>query len=307
MNLREWALPVYTILMQLAIGALLSLWVIRMLNSFKYGNEKMDRFTTVPVLIIFSTVVLAIIGAHFHLSKPYLSVFAILNFRYSWLSREIVFTIVVFICTGLLLLMLRFVNGYHRLKIGLGWGAILAGFATIYCMASIYLLPTQVAWNSSVTMFSYYAVMILLGTISLMVILLMDLRFSARESPEDLDIRLQIIKRSSFWLTLAATIAALLVIALELYQIGLLQSADLESAQASLKLILELYRPLLVMRIGLTIIGVTWLVVVVSYFINTKRSFMNLLGPVYIACIMVLIGEILERFLFYATHVRIGI
>jgi DMSO reductase anchor subunit len=307
MNLREWALPVYTILMQLAIGALLSLWVIRMLNSFKYGNEKMDRFTTVPVLIIFSTVVLAIIGAHFHLSKPYLSVFAILNFRYSWLSREIVFTIVVFICTGLLLLMLRFVNGYHRLKIGLGWGAILAGFATIYCMASIYLLPTQVAWNSSVTMFSYYAVMILLGTISLMVILLMDLRFSARESPEDLDIRLQIIKRSSVWLTLATTIAALLGIALGLYQIGLLQSADLESAQASLKLILELYRPLLVMRIGLTIIGVTWLVVVVSYFINTKRSFMNLLGPVYIACIMVLIGEILERFLFYATHVRIGI
>jgi DMSO reductase anchor subunit len=34
---------------------------------------------------------------------------------------------------------------------------------------------------------------------------------------------------------------------------------------------------------------------------------MNLLGPIYIACIMVMVGEILERFLFYASHVRIGI
>jgi DMSO reductase anchor subunit len=180
MNLREWALPVYTILMQLAIGALFSLWVIRTLSDSKYGKEKMDQITTVPVLIIFSTIVLAMIGSHFHLSKPFLSFLAIRNFRYSWLSREIVFTIFVFIFTGLLLFMLRFGKGYHRLKLGLGWGAILAGFATVYCMASIYLLPTQIAWNSFATIISYYAVMLLLGTTSLIVILLMDLRFSAR-------------------------------------------------------------------------------------------------------------------------------
>ena len=40
MNLREWALPVYTILMQLAVGALFSLWVIRALSSAKYGERK---------------------------------------------------------------------------------------------------------------------------------------------------------------------------------------------------------------------------------------------------------------------------
>jgi anaerobic dimethyl sulfoxide reductase subunit C (anchor subunit) len=307
MNLREWALPVYTILMQLAIGALLSLWIIRTLNSSKYGKEKMDQFTTMPVLIIFSTIIVAIIGSHFHLSKPLLSFLAIRNFRYSWLSREIVFTIIVFICTGLLLYMLRYVKGYHRLKVGLGWGAILAGFVTVYCMASIYLLPTQIAWNSSVTIISYYVVMLLLGTTSLMVILLMDLRFSEGEAPADLDMRTQIIKRSAIWLTLSATIAALLVVAIGIYQIEHLRTNELSSAQASLQLLLDLYKPLLIMRIGLTIVGVVWLIAVVGYFIKTQRSFMKLLGPVYIACILVLIGEIIERFLFYATHVRIGI
>lgn len=307
MNLREWALPVYTILMQLAIGALFSLWIIRMLGGYKYGNEKMDRITTVPVLIIFSTMIFAMIGSHFHLSRPYLSFLAVRNFRYSWLSREVVFTIFVFMFTGLLLFMLRFHKGYYHLKGGLGWGAILAGFATVYCMASIYLLPTQIAWNSAITIISYYAVMLLLGTTSLIVILLMDLRFSEGESPDDMEIRVKIIKKATIWLTATATIAASLVVALGLYQIVLLRNMELLSAQASLKLILDLYKPLFFMRIGLTIIGVAWLIGVVSYFIRTQRSFIKLLGPVYIACIMVLIGEILERFLFYATHVRIGI
>lgn len=307
MNLREWALPVYTILMQLAIGALFSLWVIRIFGTSKYGREKLDQIALIPVLIIFSTMIFAVIGSHFHLSKPYLSFLAIRNFRYSWLSREIVFTLFVLICTGALLLMLRLGKGHYRLKSGLGWGAILAGLATVYCMASIYLLPTQVAWNSYATIVTYYAVMFLLGTTSLIVILLMDLRFSEGESPEDLDVRINIIRKSSVWLTATATIAALLVIALGIYQIELLRNAQLSSAQASLKLLLDLYKPLFVMRIGLTLVGVIWLVAVISYFIRTQRSFMKLLGPVYIACILVLIGEILERFLFYATHVRTGL
>jgi DMSO reductase anchor subunit len=149
--------------------------------------------------------------------------------------------------------------------------------------------------------------MLLLGTTSLIVILLMDLRFSKGDSPADLDMRIQIIKKSVTWLTLSATIAALLVVALGIYQIEHLRNSVLSSAQVSLQLILELYRPLLIMRIGLTVIGIVWLIAVVGYFIKTQRSFMKLLGPVYIACILVLIGEILERFLFYATHVRIGI
>jgi DMSO reductase anchor subunit len=174
-------------------------------------------------------------------------------------------------------------------------------------MARIYLLPTQIAWNSTVTIISYYAVMLLLGTTSLSVILLMDLRFLASGFPADLDVHIKIIKESTVWLTVTAVVAALLVIGMSVYQIELLQNLESPSAQASLKLILDLYQPLLVMRIGLTILGVIWLVIVVNHYIRRQKSIIDLLGPAYIACIMVLIGEILERFLFYATHVRIGI
>jgi DMSO reductase anchor subunit len=174
-------------------------------------------------------------------------------------------------------------------------------------MARIYLLPTQVAWNSTATIISYFAVMFLLGTTSLIVILLMDLRFMAGRSSADLDMHNKIIQESIIWLTVTAAVAALLVIGTSLYQIVLLRNLESPSAQASLKLILDLYQPLLNLRIGLTVLGVTWLGLIVNHYTRRRKPFIDLLGPVYIACIMVLIGEILERFLFYATHVRIGI
>lgn len=307
MNLREWALPIYTIMMQLAIGALLSLWVIRKLFSSKYGNKRMDEVATIPVLIIFSTMIVAIVGSHFHLSKPFLSFLALRNFRSSWLSREIAFTLIVFISTGTLLYFLIYRKKTYWIKVFLGWIAILSGFVTVYSMANIYLLPTQAAWNSPITIISYYAVMLLLGTVSIIVIFLMDLRFSTGRLSGDLDDYAQILEKSIPWLVVVATIVSLLNIALGLYQIELLREIAQPSAQASLELVLGLYKPLLLMRIGFALVGIVWLNGIVRYFIKSQRAIINSLGPVSIACTLILIGEILERFLFYATHVRIGI
>jgi DMSO reductase anchor subunit len=33
----------------------------------------------------------------------------------------------------------------------------------------------------------------------------------------------------------------------------------------------------------------------------------SLLLPVYLSCLLILVGEIIGRFLFYATHIRVGI
>ena len=307
MNLREWALPTYTIMMQLAIGTLFSLWVIREWFGPKYGPKKIDEIVTVPVLIIFSTMIVAIIGAHFHLSKPFLSFLALRNLKSSWLSREIAFTSIVFIRTGSLFFSLKFGEKLYRIKSLLGWIAILVGFATVYSMASIYLLPTQVAWNSPLTIISYYAGMLLLGTASLIVIFLMDLRFASGNPSRDISNHVQIVEKMIPWLTSVATITSILNIIIGLYQIELLRDVALPSAQASLQLMLELYKPLLVMRIGFALTGIVWLNGVMYYFKKRQKLIINSLGLASVACTIILVGEILERFLFYATHVRIGI
>ena len=91
MNIREWTLPVYTILTQLSTGALLFIMIIRLLRRKTISLEDMDYTTKIPILIIFITALFAVGFAHLHLSKPFLSFTAIRNIETSWLSRELLF------------------------------------------------------------------------------------------------------------------------------------------------------------------------------------------------------------------------
>ena len=306
MNVREWALPVYTILLQLAVGSLLLLWIIRAFNIAQLGEANIDKMVKIPILIIFLTIILAIIGAHFHLSRPFLSFLAVSNFRTSWLSREVAFTLSFFLTVGGLVFLQWFVPGRARLKSALGWIAISFGLIGIYCMSNIYLLPTQAAWNSPFTIVSFYLTVIMLGSTALPAILLIDLAFSNVLQQGQLDDRPGIVRRALTWSAAVAVIAWIVVAALNVYQVNLLRGGD-QWARTSYDLLIKLYWPLLALRLGLSLIGVVWLVISVVRMLRNEKTITDLMFPVYVSCTAVMVGEILGRFLFYATHVRIGV
>lgn len=306
MNVREWALPVYTILIQIATGILLMLWIFRSLNSSKLKREEMDQMIDNPITIIFLTVITAIIGSHFHLSKPHLSFLAVRNFKSSWLSREIVFTIIFFLAVGSLWLLRRR-KSYHRtLEIFLGWFAVVIGFVSIYCMARIYLLPTQVTWNSPITITYYLITTLLLGSMATAVLFVMDLKFTEVRELDIPKTRIAIIEKSLIWLAVIASIMAIMVFVLNFYQISYLQNAG-ETAKTSLNLLFGLYQPLFRLRLGLMPTGVGLLVISVILMNRKKKNILDLVTFIYISCLLVMIAEILGRFIFYATHVRLGL
>jgi len=207
----------------------------------------------------------------------------------------------------LLLGVIWFIENRYLLKAALGWGAIITGYVTVYCMANIYLLTTQIAWNSPATILSYYGSTFLLGPPLLIVILLMDIRFSESRNSGKANIHVRIIKKAIIGLTVATVLAAIWVFVLDLGQISSLRMIENEVAKASLKLLLDLYQPILVMRFSLLILGVGWLAISSCLVFLKKQDIKGLIGPAYLACLLIIIAEILERFLFYATHVRIGI
>jgi len=306
MNVREWALPVYTILIQIATGILLMVWIFRSLNSSKLKREEMDQMIDNPITIIFLTVITAIIGSHFHLSRPLLSFLAVRNFKSSWLSREIVFTIIFFLAVGSLWLLRRR-KSYHRtLEIFLGWFAVIIGFVSIYCMARIYLLPTQVTWNSPITITYYLITTLLLGSMATAVLFVMDLKFAEVRELDIPKTRIAIIEKSLIWLAVIASIMAIMVFVLNFYQISYLQNAG-ETAKTSLNLLLGLYQPLFRLRLGLMPTGVGLLVISVILMNRKKKNVLDLVTFIYISCLLVMIAEILGRFIFYATHVRLGL
>jgi anaerobic dimethyl sulfoxide reductase subunit C (anchor subunit) len=307
MNLREWALPVYTILVQLSYGALLTLWLLRTFTSVNIDRGLINTSINNSLLIIFITIVVGMIGSHFHLSQPYLSSLALLNLSRSWLSREILFNLLFFLTTGWLLFLQIKEPAAWRLKIGLGWLAILFGTGNIFCMAHIYLLPTQSAWNTWLTIFSFFSTALLLGVTALVSILFMDLRYSEMRKLPDAKARANLLENSLNWFALSASLLGALVMAENLAQIYLLRHNAIATSQMSLQLLVQLYPALFVMRLASLILGVSGLVAAVFWRSNRHKPVSELLVPGYITFLLIIVGEILGRFLFYATHVRLGL
>jgi anaerobic dimethyl sulfoxide reductase subunit C (anchor subunit) len=306
MNIREWTLPVYTILTQLAIGALFIFWVIRTLSNQRYGKEFIDKFLRIPILIILFTVIFGLLAAHLHLSRPYLSFLALRNVQSSWLSRELAFNLAFIISLSCLFYIFWFTQNHDRLKTFLGWLTISFGFATDFCMSHIYLLASQPAWNSPLTVLSFFSTTMLLGVMTVPVLIIMDYRFTQEGLEGKRSIYNATIQRSLNWFAVSAIVLIITIAVLNYIQITTLRSGSV-SAQTSVDLLIQLYRPLLFVRYILLIAGVIWLSMTLLFSQQKRRILEKLMAPAYMACLLVLIGEILGRFLFYAIHVRIGI
>lgn len=306
MNVREWALPVYTILMQLAVGSLLVLWLIRTFSARKFSYAEIDRISRRPMLVIVFTMLVAMFGSHFHLSRPLYSFLAILNFKTSWLSREIVFSVSFFTTTLFLSYLIFFQPQRYVLITRIGYLGVALGLALIFCMAHIYVIPTQVAWNSPTVIFSFYTTMLLLGSMSITCLMVLDLKFAEIEKSDDVDTRAEIIRDAFTGVTLATIVLVLGSILIVAIQMRFLSQGD-QIARTSLDLLLQLYLPLLIERFALLLFSSGYLGFALYRLKHHKITPQDLMMPVYLSCLFIMIGEIVGRFLFYATHIRVGV
>lgn len=306
MNLREWALPLYTILMQLAIGALFVLWLIRYFAVSKFSPQEIDRIISNPILVIAFTAMVAMGGAHFHLSKPFHSFLAVLNFKSSWLSREIVFNLLFFITIISLLYLTYFQTHRRRLITILGWLAIMFGTILIYCMARLYLIPTQVAWNSTTVIISFYTTALMLGAMAMACFMVLDLKFAEIKETDDVELRSRVIRYSSGGLTILTVALVIISLVIIFIQIRLLAQGDL-IARTSLDLLVELYLPLFLLRLVFLICSILSMMYAAIRMYRLQSTPQSLMMPMYLSCLLILVGEIIGRFLFYATHIRVGL
>lgn len=299
-------MPVYTILMQLAVGAFAILWLIRLLTGPKFSPQQIDRIISNPILVIAFTSVVAMGGAHFHLSKPFHSYLAVLNFKSSWLSREIVFSVLFFLTTMSVLYLTYFQTYRRKLITGLGWLAILFGIILIYCMARIYMIPTQASWNSPTVIISFYTTTLLLGIMAIACLMVLDLKFSEIKKSDDIELRSQVIRYSLGGLTALTVALVTLSFGIIYIQMRLLAQGDL-IARTSLNLLLDIYLPLFLLRLAFLVYASVSLVFAMVRMYKLKFPSQNLMTPVYLSCLLIIIGEIIGRFLFYAMHIRVGL
>jgi len=194
----------------------------------------------------------------------------------------------------------------HRLTTRVGWLSLLFGLIVVYCMARIYLLPTQLAWNSSLVILSFFGTSLLLGTMTIACLLVLDLKFTEVQKESHLELHTSVVNRAIDWLVPASLILAVAEVAITFMQLEQLKGAA-PTLQISLELLLRLYGPLYIGRLILLIGTPLWMAYSVRRLRSSSLPGQDLVMPIYMSCLLLLIAEIVGRFLFYATHIRVGL
>jgi len=306
MGIREWALITFTILAQMSVGAFCVLGVIHTYALRKYGEEEADRLSDRALLAIGVTLVLGIGASFFHLGNPLNAPRALLNAGSSWLSREILFG-VLFGATGAVFALLQWRKiGSFRLRNIIAWIAALIGLMLVYAMSRVYMLETQPAWNTFATPIQFYITTFLLGSLAIGAALSANYAYLQREQPDCAAVQCELLKEAVRGISLTGLALLGLELVLIPVQIAFLANAG-GPASLSAALMFGEYGMLLVLRLVLVFVGAG----VFGFFLyrtaQPSGSDRTLAVLVYSAFALVLIAEVMGRYMFYATHIKIGL
>jgi len=305
MNTQEWALLTFTILGQMAVGALFVLMIVRAYVSRKAGVEEADRTTDGPLFMIVPIMGLALLASLLHLNNPGNIFGAVPNLGSSWLGREVVFSVTFVILAALFNFLQWRKIGSPGLRTVIGWTAVVVGLVQTYAMGMVYMIRTQPAWNTFATPVTFFVTTLLLGSLAVTVALIVNYSINLKKvnsAEKQMELLHNILQ--------GTTVSAIILLGIEflVYPLYLAYLATQGAAALeSVKILTGSYAVTLTIRLLLVFIGAG--VLAAFMFRNTSALSREKVMPylVYSAFFLVFVGEVMGRFLFYAAHVRIGL
>ena len=308
METREWALIAFTILSQMSIGAFVVLGVIHFFAARKAGLAEADRLSDRALLAIGPTLVLGMIASFFHLGNPLNGPLAISNLGSSWLSREI-FLVVVFLVVGAVFALMQWRKiGTPQVRNVVAWVAALVGLAQVYSMAMVYALPTQPFWNTPFTTpLAFFATTFLLGSLAIGSALVANYAYIRRKNPDCAEAQCELLRSSVKGIAVAGVVLLGIQLVVAPIQLSLLAGQSEPAGVASAARLTQDYGLLYALRLVLAFVG-AGLFGLYLYRNASVAGRERLMGnAVYVAFAIVLVAEVVGRFLFYAAHVKIGL
>jgi len=306
MDVREWSLVIVTVLGQMSVGAFLVFLVVYFFAARKAGREEAERLSDFSLLAIGPVLILGMVASVLHLGNVMNAYRAVANLGSSWLSREIFFGVLFAVVGGAFGLMQWRKIGPFGLRIAIAIVAALLGIALVVSMAAVYLLPTQPAWDTWATPVRFGVTTLLLGVLAMGAAFVANYAILQRRDPSCAEAQCTLLRSTLRWLAIAGVVllgVELVVIPLQISTIATSSAFGL----TSIEMLLGEYGTILGLQLALVFLGAG----VFGVFVYTnamsagKENVMS--GMAYAAFAIVLVAEILGRFLFYATQVSIGL
>ncbi len=303
---KDWALIAFTILAQMAVGSFVVLGVVHFFAARKSGLEQADRLSDRALLAIGPVLVLGIVASFFHLGTPMNAWRAVANVGSSWLSREILFNVLFAVVGGLFALMQWRKLGSIAVRRGLAWLAAAIGLALVFSMSQVYALRTVPTWDNAATIVTFLTTTFLLGSLAMGAAFVANYVYVQRKNLGCADVQCGLLRDSLRWITIAAVVLLGVEFVVVPVYVAYL-AAGSETARESAALFSNQYGVIFFLRLALVFLGAGVLsVFVYRNALSTGRE--RIMGNMaYLAFVLVLVAEVLGRFLFYAAYARVGL
>jgi anaerobic dimethyl sulfoxide reductase subunit C (anchor subunit) len=306
MNARDWALITFTILTQMSVGSFLVLGIVHYYANRKAGMKEADRLSDYALLAIVVTFGLALLASLLHLGNPLNAPRAVTHLATSWLSREILFGVIF----GVLAVVFAFMQwrkiSSFAVRNVIAWVAAIVGLVLVYVESQVYMLPTEPSWNSLATPISFFTTSLLLGSFAMGAAFVANYAYLQRKDPEETKVQSELLRGALRGITVASVVLlGVEFVVIPIYVAYLATGSA--AAIASAKLMVGPFGLVFVLRLVFAFVG-AGILGVFLYQITQAAGKEKTVGYLaYSAFVLVLVAEVLGRFLFYATRVRIGV
>ena len=287
----EWSLIIFTLLIQLAVGSVTILSIMNTRSLSKYIDLSSGEIPNRFLLLILSATIIAIIISLFHLGNPFSAINSISNLKTSWLSREILFVILFSIALLIYFVFETFYTSNQQIKFAISSITAILGIALIYSMSRLYMLETVPVWNTIFTPVKFFLATLLLGIIAFLVIVILS---ASSEFFSDHRIMLKRI----LLIILILLLAELIFYMIELWFLKSGNIAEMESY----KLIIE--NNGILFYTYMILFAVSIIIILYKFIINGKYCPFEIL---IIISVLVVLLQIIQRYLFYSSYERLGV
>lgn len=279
----EWPLMTFTLLSQLAVGTFIILMIIKAgIGTQDARAEKALRFGFTAVGPV---TLLALVFSIFHLGDPIGAPRSLLNIGSSWLSREILTSGAFLILWFAFWWLLR--SGRENRV--LGWLTALVGVAVIFSMSNIYGSSVRPAWDNSNTYVAFFGATLAMGVLGAVSAVAFAMRggdFSA--------VLIRTLKNMGY-VGGAGVILPLLNLPIFISTLKSGGSTAETSAQ------------ILTGNLGVLVVSAIFLILGIALLLHSLYREgarpVRFAGIIYLAFVLIIAGEAMSRYLFYAIGV----
>ena len=306
MRVNEWALVTFTVLSQMSVGTFLVLGVVHFFARRKASKEAVDQLSDRALLAIGPVIILAFLASLLHLGNPLNAYRAVSNLGSSWLSREILSGVLFALTGGLFAIMQWRKIGSETLRTIVAWIAALIGLFFVYAMSNVYMMRTVPTWNTWYTPVSFFTTTFLLGALAVAVAYVATFSYLARKKPDDVVAQRGLLRNALYWMAIVSVVLLGVEFVVIPSYLAYQYTGEI-TAIAALREMISQFGGVFIMRLILVFVGAGLLAITLIRNVLRPGHESSLATLAYAAFALVLVSEVLGRFLFFASFAGVGL